>query len=571
MTIISASLAGCGNEGGLDYNFKSDYPVEYSEEPIVLSLDEMSGVISFDLLQGATINGTSANSAENTIFARNFLFTPLNENFVTPQVVVNLPSQPASPFTVSSEDNIMYIDTDAFAESLRMCDTTDVKGATNENGDPIGDGVRDYPQSITYDITYVLDNGFELEAGAVLPTRTIRMTINAISDPVTEVNASDISVALGGVQPMLSSTAPVYACNNNLTYAIEDSAIAEVDTDGNITGINTGETTITVSSVENPELSTTALVTVTSGFNLAITNQDYNDLGAPLGIKSVPTCTNIGIGVEPSINNDELTGAYTYTWTSDNANASFDEEESNGAFGATGRFANTLSVGETANLAVAYNTGYTGTTQGSEINGQTIAVTAEENLSCNPGVSEHPAGFNTDLKLDKVGAPYKEAWVSLASTQLSGGAILLTSQGEDKTVAHQEVWNKQRNWYSATFGLGGASVGKKYKFSVWVKLSQEVTDPITLTQSLTAWVYEGSPTGPGFDLRRSNAGIASAQLKPTTDWQLVELIDEASETSVWTVPSEWNIVTDVFQFWEVNGLSAGQSIILDEASIVEVE
>ncbi|XQW86831.1 Ig-like domain-containing protein [Thalassotalea piscium] len=572
LTMISASLISCGGaDKGLDYNFKSKNAVQFPEDPLVVTLDEVSGDVQVDLLFGATVDNQPIDSSESTVFVRNFRFAPLNENFVTPQSAGNVPSQPVSPFSVSEDQTKLIVATDAFDQALRMCDTTDVKGAVDADGNNIGDGVRDFPQSITYSVHYVIDNGFDLAPGVEPTERELLLTINAITDPVTEVQAFDINVAVGDQQPMLSSTAPTYACNNNLTYEVADSSIAEVDAEGNITGINIGETEITVTSEENQELQATAMIKVTPSFNIAIENQDYNALGAPLGTKTVPTCTHVGINVVPSLINDELTGTYTYNWMSDNANAAFAMEESDGVFGATGRFTNTLAVGETANLDVNYNTGYTGTTQASEVIGQTIAVTAVENLSCNPGVSAHPAGFNTDLKLDKTGAAYKEAWVTLASTQLSGAAIQITGQGEDRTNAHQEVWNKQRNWYSATYGTGTGSVGKKYRFSVWVKLNQLPTQPLTLTQSLTAWAYEGAPSGPGFDLRRDKAGIASAPLKATTDWQLVELVDELSGTKVWTVPSEWNLVTDVFQFWEVYGLEAGQSIILDEASIVEVE
>ena len=572
LTMISASLISCGGgDEGKDYNFKSKNPVEFPEEPLVTTLNEVSGVVEIDLLAGATAGNKALDPAESTIFVRNFRFTPLNENFVTPQALGNVESQGISPFTVSDDKVKLIVNTDAFDQALRMCDTTDTRGDVDAEGNNIGDGVRDFPQSITYSVHYVIDNGYDLAPGAEHPERELLLTINAISDPVTEVQAFDINIAVGDVQPMLSATAPTYACNNSLTYAITDSAIAEVDAEGNISGLNIGKTEITVTSDENTELLATAIITVTPGFNLVIENQDYNDIGAPLATKTVPTCTHVGINVMPSIVNDELSGVYTYNWISDSAGATYIMEESDGGFGVTGRFTNTLSVDETANLDVNYSTGYTGTTQASDVLEQTIAVTAVENLSCNPGVSVHPGGFNIDLMLDKAGAPYKEAWVTLATTQLSGAAIEITGQGEAKTNAHQEVWNKQRNWYSATFGTGTGSVGKKYKFSVWVKLNQLPTQPLTLTQSLTAWNYEGGPSGPGYELRRAKAGIASAPLKATTDWQLVELVDEISETQVWTVPNEWNLVTDVQQFWEVDGLAAGQSIILDEASIVEIE
>lgn len=571
-TMITAALAGCGgNEGGLDYNFKSDHQVQFNDEPVAISINEMSGILALDLLQGATINDQPIDPNNTTVFLRDFRFTPLNPNFVTPQQVVHVPSQPASPFFVSEDKTQLIVATDAFDQALRMCDETDETGDKDEDGNDIGNGVRDYPQSITYSVSFVIDNGYELQPGVAHPRRTLILTINAISDPVTEVQAFDVDVAVGDAKPMLSATLPTYACNNNLTYAIADNAIAEVDEAGNISGKNIGETEITVTSEENAELFQTATVTVTPGFNLAIANQDFNDLGAPLGTKTVPACIHTGLEVQPSIVNDELTGDYTYDWTSDNANSAFAMSESNGMSGEFGRFANNLAVGESANLTVNFGSGYTGSTQAEDVIEQTVAITAAKNLSCDPGVSVHPAGFNTDFLIDQAGAPYKESWVTKAPTQLSGSAIQLMSQGDEKTVAHQEVWNKQRNWYSANYGLGTASIAKQYQYKVWAKLNQVPASEAKLTIANIAWKYDGGPTGPGFDLRRPGAGILSATLKPTTDWQLVEFIDEESKTQTWSVPAHWNLVTDVFQFWEVTGLAAGESIILDEASIVEVE
>jgi hypothetical protein len=570
MTIISTSLAGCGNDGGLDNNFKSDYPVEYSDEPIVLSLDEMSGVISFDLLQDATINGTSASSTESTIFARNFLFTSLNEKFVTPQVVVNLPSQPASPFTVSSEDNIMHIDTDAFAESLRMCDSTDNRGATNENGDPIGDGIRDFPQSITYDITYVLDNGYELEPGTVLPTRTLRMTINAISDPVTSVQAFNIDVAKGDNKAMLSATLPSYACNSDLTYAVASDTIASVDDSGNITGNNEGETTITVTSVENPELNATAKINVTSGFNLAITNQDFNALGAPEGTKSVPTCSAIGIAVEPTIVGDELTGSYHYNWSANNA--VFANEESDGAFGAIGRFDNALAAGESATVTVGFGSGYSGATNGADIQEKMVTVTAERNYVCEPG--DIPNG-PVDLLLNAGG------WGANATHVpggLDGTALQITSNSDGAQFGNttRQVWNLENNFHAATFGLGDASVGRTFKFAVWAKLGQlpaDDADELKLEHTILPWLCTGCEDLSGFP-GRYEAGVTgsvTATLKHTTDWQLVEFINPLTGTSEWSVPSNWNVPTAAFQFWDIYGFANGDNIMLDNYSIVEVK
>ena len=573
MAMASSILVGCGSDKGVDYNFTADNQVEYTDAEIVINLDEVSGDQVIDLLQGATANGQPLNSSDSTIFIREFIFsTPNNTGFTTPQAKSTGTGQDASPFVVGEDPTKLVVNTDSFKEALRFCDNTDLKGATDADGNIIGDGIDDFPSSITYHVEFIVDNGFALPAGQKAVPRILTLTINAQSDPITGVEAANLDIASGGTQQIVAQLTPTYACDDkSVTYSIADTSIATVDSEGVVTGANQGDTEITITSSATG-LSTVASITTGPGFSIDVVNQDLTELGAASGMKQVPTCTHIGLNVQPSIVNDELTGSYDYSWMSDNTNAAFSAQESDGSFGGFGRFENSLAVDETSNLTVSLASGYSGATAAEDVVEKTVAVTAVENLACNPGVSDHPAGFNTDFMLDKSGAGYKEAWVTLAPTQLSGSAIQLTSQGEDVTVAHQEVWNKQRNWYSANYGLGADSVGRQYKYSVWVKLNELPTTEIKLTQSILAWTYEGGPVGvPGFDLRRPKAGLISATLKPTTDWQLLELVDELSGTNVWTVPSEWNIVTDVHQFWEVTGLATGNSIILDESSIVRVQ
>ncbi|TYK66236.1 Ig-like domain-containing protein [Colwellia echini] len=575
MSIISASLAGCGNEGGYDYNFSADHPVLFPQEPIEVSFNEETGLMEVDLLAGATVNGVPVGSVDKSVYVRDFLFTVSDPSFVTPQVVVNVPNQPASPFNVSNEGsnaNVLFIDTDMFAESLRMCDDTDVRGGTDADGNAVADGKKDFPESISYDITYLIDNGYEYELGVEKPTRTLKLTINANTDPVKAVVASDVSVPVGGTGQVLAATVPAYACNNKLTYSIVDTAIAEVDAAGEITGKNVGETNITVTSDENSELTSTAIVNVTSDFTLEVTNQRYNELGAPLGTKLVPTCVHTGLDVIPK--GTGLTGAYTYDWTSSNTNLVLAASDSDGGFGAIGRFTNSLIIGETADLTVELATGDTGTTPLDAISPQTIAVTAVDNSSCNPGTSDNPDGWLTDFLLNLEGGAYTSPGngsVTEAPTQLSGKAVQITSNDGTAVQTGQEVWNNQRNWYSSNYGTG--DVGRKFSYTVWAKLEQAPATDVEVELSIfnIAWIYEGIPAGAnGYDGRMSGAGILSATLKPTTEWQLVEFIDQESDTKIWTVPSIWNTGTSVMQRWQVEGLEAGQSIIIDEASIVEI-
>jgi hypothetical protein len=573
-TMISASLAGCGSDTGKDYNFSADMRVEFPAEALEVSIDEVSGIIEIDLLAGATAGGQPLDIADSTVYVRNFRFAPLDAAFRTPQTAGIVVSQPISPFFVSDDNTKLVVVTDGFNSALRMCDDTDVRGAVNADGDNIADGVRDFPQSITYSVHYVIDNGFDLEPGEEPVERELLLTINAITDPVTSVQAFNTSVASGDTTEMLAATLPTYACNSNLTYEITDATTASIDGSGNVTGNNKGETTITVTSAENSELSATANITVTPGFNLAIKNQDFNDLGAPLGTKSVPTCSAIGIAVEPTIVADDLTGAYTYSWVSDSQ--TFAMEETDGAFGATGRFDNSLATGETATVTVGYDSGYTGATSTADVQDQMVTVTAERNYVCEP-----PTGVPTaqvDLLLNAGG------WGPNA-THVAGGldaddtALLVTSNNDDKAQfgnTTRQVWNQGNNFHAQTFGRGAASVGRTFKFAVWAKLSQLPADPteeLKLEHTLLAWNCTGCGVTGGFPGRYTDGvtGTVSAVLEHTTEWQLVEFINPLTDTMEWTVPAIWGATTATFQFWDLYGFGNGDSIALDNYSIVEVE
>ena len=578
LAAVSLSLYGCGDgvDEGYAYNFKNDHAVEYSTLSINATFDEESGIQGVNLLEGAMVNGEALTLENSTspVHITDFSFTSRDENFVTPQAEGLSNNQRISPFLVADDGVTLLIHTDAYADALRMCDETDERGDTDADGNPIGDGVRDYPTSITYDIEFVVDNGYQYAPGVESPTRKLVLTINAISDPVESVQAFDMDVAVGDNKAMLAATLPTYACNSNLTYSIEQETIASVDDEGMVTGNNLGETTITVTSEENTEISATATITVTSGFNLAITNQDFNDLGAPLGTKSVPTCSAIGVAVEPSIVADTLTGDYSYTWAS--GNAAFTAQEFDGAFGATGRFANGLATGETAEITVGYESGYIGANNPDDIQDQMVTVTAQRNYACDPlPNSEGTTFYVSDLLLNSGN------W-GVNATHVAGGldgtALQITSTNDGALFAGvtQQQWNQTFNFHAATYGRGDASVGRTFKFSVWAKLDQlpaEPTDEIKLEHTILPWNCDGCAGLTGFPGRYEGGvvGTVSAKLKHTTDWQLVEFINPLTGTALWTVPANWNQTTAAFQFWDLYGMENGDTILLDNYSVVEVE
>ncbi len=560
---VTAAVAGCGGpDEGYSNPLVSDSPVTFSTPSIDAAFDEESGVHRVDLLEGAMVDGEQlVQSGDSPVYIRDMVFTPRNAAFQTPS------GSGGSPFNLDGVH--LEIETGSFAQALRMCDTTDVRGATGAGGSPIGDGVRDFPMSISYEITYAVDNGYDPGPGQALPTRTLNLTLNAISDPVTGVQAFDVSLPATAATPMLSATEPAYACNPALNYAIANTSIATVDDNGVISGHVVGSTTITVTSVEVPTLSAMAEVSVTPAFTLEITNQDFNALGAPLGTKSVPTCSAIGVSVEPSIVNDTLTGAYTYSWTSQSPSASFGGEESDGAFGATGWFTNALGISEAATITVGYGSGYTGVTGPLDIEEQSVLLTAVRNHTCDPNPSPHPAGYASDLGLNT------GRWGPLATAVPSGGldgaaSVLITGPGGDITTVVQQVWNQNRNFHSQYYGRGAASTGRTFKFSVWARLGQLPSgDDVVLDHTLLPWACT-TCGGTGFPGRRPQSESVTATLKPTTGWQLVEFINPLTGTAEWSVPEIWDLNTAMFLHWDVYGLAAGETIEIDSYSVVEV-
>jgi hypothetical protein len=422
----------------------------------------------------------------------------------------------------------------------------------------------------------VVDNGFELAPGLAHPTRSLVLTVNAISDPVTSVQAFDLNLAAGDVQAMLSATAPSYSCNSALTYSIADESVATVDEAGQVTGVNRGETTITVTSVEDSSLTASAVVNVTPGFNLNITNQAFNDLGAPLGTKLVPTCSAIGISVEPSLIADTLTGEYDYTWMSDSAGAAFLGQQGSGSFAATGQFANTLATGEQANITVGYASGYTGATNAGDVLEQNITVTAERNYACDPEPNADGAvWYASDLLLN---AGNWGANATHVAEGLDGNALQITlpAGGELKPGPTQQQWNQVFNFHAATYGRGAPSIGREFKFSVWAKLKQlpaDSTAELKLEHTILPWNCNGCDGLANFPARYEAGivGTVTANLEHTLDWQLVELINPLTNTAVWSVPDHWDVATSTFQFWDLYGFSEGDMILLDNYSIVEVE
>lgn len=579
-SIVSVLSACSGSDEGYNPNFGSTSAVSYSDQQITVALSEETGVQTIDLLAGAVIDGQDAASFAGTIFINQIEIEAAN-NYATPQAPSNsVANQTISPFQLTTDGKSLAVDTDAFAQSLRRCDNTDNRGARDADNNPIGDGFADFPSSVVYSISYVVDNGLKVEPGVEPERRQLQVTITSNEDPVESVIASAVELPAGGNAVVVASTVPAYACNSNVTYSVADTNVATVDASGTLTGTGTGTTTVIITSEDNPAASATADITVTAAFSLAITNDDKDALGASTGTKEIPACVAAGIQVVPSMLNTELSGDYTYDWTSSNdSDVTYSQSVASG-FGAFGVFNAGTTVGAESEISVGIASGDTGATSIDAVAGKSVVVTTVKNEMCEPGESLHPAGFNTDFKLDGAGAPFKGGAAAANADSVTGtGSSVQITSGPNKSADNQpytwvaqQVWNKQRQWYSWNYGRGAESMGKAYKYSVWVKLAKLPAEPITLKHVVTPWVYEGIPAdAAGFGGRRSGSGVLSATLDSSTEWQYVEFINEATGGAEWEIPTTWTTVTDVFTLWEVYGLPTGDTVLIDEYGVVRTK
>jgi hypothetical protein len=591
VTTVTTVLAACGGTNeGFDPQFKADTAVEFDMPTITAELSEESGIQQVDLIAGATANGQPLSGNINV---SDIVFT-VDQNYVTPQVPTGtLPNQTRSPFT--EEDGTLSIDTDMFSDRLSTCDTTDVRGGRDADNNVIGDGFPDNPAEVTYTINYAVDNGAPLPAGETLPRRTLELKINAVFDAVEDVAASDTRVLLGAEQRLGATVIPAKACEQALSYSVADESIATIDEQGNITTLQVGTTDVTITSVSDPSQTTTISLEVFSEFTIQISNQDFDANALPLGTKQVPSCTSSGIYVEPTpATGDSLSGDYVYEYTTSN-DIDFPIAESNTiGFGGLARIltGGLSNIGSSFDVDVALTSGNTGETALEDVVGQTIAIEVVENVACSALQID---GVQSDYALDgdaQESGPGLLRWapnngnggaevttVSVSDEALSGKSIALTrvAQAEDPRasfVIQGDFNTRGRNYNNTLYGQNELSIGRKFKYSVWVKLNELPTSDVVVRQRIVPWLYADVPAQqPGFNFltRFPGAGNHSATLKATTDWQLVELIDEVSGTGVWTVPDNWNIPTPVFQAWEIEGLSPNQSVLLDEYSIIEVE
>ncbi len=100
----------------------------------------------------------------------------------------------------------------------------------------------DFSYTINLDTVDVLENG------------------TSIASPIS-IDAADVTVTLGALSAVTAKVEPEGA-NQKCHYAVEDTEIATVDTDGNVTGVAVGETTLTIKAASKPSIVKQVKITV---------------------------------------------------------------------------------------------------------------------------------------------------------------------------------------------------------------------------------------------------------------------------------------------------------------------
>ncbi len=130
-------------------------------------------------------------------------------------------------------------------------------------------------------------------------TKTVTVTVK---NPVTELNVGkDFTIGIGDTKNV-EATVNENATNKELIYDSSDPGIAKVDSNGEVIGVGEGTVTITVKSVDNPELIKTVTVTVVKkhtvtyifegevipeGATAPVDDDKYN-AGTVVNVKTVP-------------------------------------------------------------------------------------------------------------------------------------------------------------------------------------------------------------------------------------------------------------------------------------------
>ena len=137
-----------------------------------------------------------------------------------------------------------------------------------------------------------------------LPKTTFSYTPGS-GDPVVveSIEADDVTVGTGHTAQINYTVLPADAWYKQVSFASANTSIATVNQDGLVTAVSVGETTITITSVEYPTVSTTINVTVEQTYEITIGEGSSTSSDLPLNMyynyglsEQLYTAQEIGVG-----------------------------------------------------------------------------------------------------------------------------------------------------------------------------------------------------------------------------------------------------------------------------------
>lgn len=592
-------LAACGGPGeGYDAGLKTDSEITFADANFSKTFSEADAdandEIRINLLEGGMADGVPLSEYSGALNIIHFSFDGLDpeQGGVAPPRV-----ERRTPFSIDGNELVIDVSQGetGFGDVLR------------ENCD--GSADPENPDTATYVIEYTIDNGYpavtatDPETGSLVSTypgdRALTLTLNAKPDVTFDIaGPEDFLVAVGTTAKFNAERVNNYACDSEiLSYSIDDTTLATVDDEGNVTGIAKGNPTLTVT---HPE-------TGTSRDFVIEVNGDFRLVATP-GPIEVPACVTGAIDLQPipSVDDGTLTGEYTYTWVSDaTAVADIEATESMG-FGERAWLAinggdrsptgNVPSSGP-AIITAGYESGST-STHPDDIAPVNRTVVVSENVACrgaNPNDATVTYTFDHEFEAtDFPGTGGNVGWkarpnVTLATVDggVHGNALEMTVVNGSPDVAYDtgmlyQNWGQAEanNLFGYEFGRVPESHGVSFTTSIWVKLSS-AKEGVVLHHYMHPWFFTDHGTynsNPGGGWTRRNwehAAHFAAELQATDEWQLVNFWN-VDGGRTFTVPTEWNgdhngspqeQTTVIPQFFPV-GLDTGDTIMFDEYGII---
>lgn len=582
---VASVLAACGGPGeGYDAGLKADSEITFASADLTKTYNEADAgsdnKIRINLLEGGTVDGQSLEEFDGLINIINFNFEgldPENGGVEIPRV------ERRTPFSIVGHDLVIDM---SYGE-------TGMGHVLRENCNDVEN--PEYPDTATFVISYTVDNGYpansetDPETGSPIITypgdRTLTLTLNAMDDVTTGIDGpEDFSLQKGASKQLGATRVQSYACDAPLLeYSSADETIATVDAEGVVTGVEGGTTTITVTHPATG-ISEDFDVTVSVEFALTLTNADAT--------KTVPQCTNAGVYVEPTAAaGSTLSGEYTYDWTvtptNTNGSMSLLGAVSDGGYGSLA-IINAATIADTASVTVGLAEGDTGTTDIDAVMDASTNLSVGSNFAC---VSANPDGGNISMDNRFESIAFWNPIVGTANgvdqatgDDAFGSSMRFTTATDDSVVGAVLVrWAKgpsSDNPFSAYYGVNNSGHGTKLKAGLWVKLDTAKAG-VTAHFNLAPWLDSRHPAGEGkgYLVMNQYGPDFTAELANTTEWQFVEFTDRnwtedtSDDSEIYTIPTTWANDganwSEVLPLIYVRGLAAGESVLVDDLSVVE--